>query len=270
MMQVLPRATVAGYATLAPYLPPASSRDWAWGRAPRAGRGVSGFGCVTPYCLGMAGLGGDTSTKLVFSAPQITGAALTAVAAEGGLWGMTAAVAVPVIGIGVAAVTTALALIWGRKGPRQKVATTQIVDKVEPQLKANVQAYLSGPRTVSSREQALANFYAGWQFVVDNCQIPEMGDPGQWCVKDRQEGACEWRDSSGQCWNWFIGYRDPILNDTPVPDPELTIDPSTGQLVPVSGNGVAGTGLWSGSGSLLLIGGLGLLLAAAFSGGGGK
>ena len=35
------------------------------------------------------------------------------------------------------------------------------------------------------------------------------------CIADRQRGGCHYQ-SNGQCWNWFIGYRDPIANDPQV------------------------------------------------------
>jgi hypothetical protein len=121
--------------------------------------------------------------------------------------------AVPVIGAVVAGVTLALLAIFSRKGPKQKVATTEIVNKVEPLLQENLAGYMAGPRTRSSQAQALENFKAGWQFVVDNCDVPVMGNPGQECVKDRQRG--------GE-WDWFSYYYDPIANDSQViPDPPV-------------------------------------------------
>lgn len=131
------------------------------------------------------------------------------------------------IGIGVAGVTVALSYLLSRQRPARKVATTQIVDEVEPLLQKNLADYMNGPRTVSSQTQALANFDAGWQFVVDNCGIPEMGEPGKWCVNDRKRG--------GQ-WDWFARYRDPIANDSTVvtdPPPDITtaIDPVTGERI---------------------------------------
>ena len=91
----------------------------------------------------------------------------------------------------------------------EKVATTKIVDAVEPLLRDNLNGYLSGPRTRASQAQALANFDAGWQYVVEHCDIPEMGNPGKACVSDRSPG--------GQ-WDWFAYYRNPIANDTEVRD----------------------------------------------------
>jgi len=106
----------------------------------------------------------------------------------------------------------------------------------------NLNGYLTGPRTRSSQLQALANFDAGWQFVVSQCNIPEMGEPGQRCTSDRQSGACVWRDAQGECWNWFKGYRDPIANDPNVKDDPVA---SGGSLLDGTGTGfqVVGSGL---------------------------
>lgn len=157
---------------------------------------------------------GQTSTtgQIATLGVQSAGAIASGVAVSAGhLFSMTAATAVPVIGAVVAGVTMALMAIFSRKGPKQKVATTEIVNKVEPLLQQNLEGYMSGPRTKSSQAQAIENFKAGWQYVVDNCDVPVMGNPGQECVKDRQRG--------GE-WDWFAYYHDPIANDTQViPDP---------------------------------------------------
>jgi hypothetical protein len=123
---------------------------------------------------------------------------------------------VPVVGIGVAAVTLALGLIFSRKGPAQKVAATKIVDQIEPQLKANVEAYMSGPRTRSSQAQALSNYDAAWQYVIspDALGNPELGNPGKVGIADRDRGGK---------WDWFAYYRDPIANDPNVRDDTAAI-----------------------------------------------
>lgn len=159
------------------------------------------------------GLGDAATTqKIVLSAPQIAGGVLTAggtgsIAA--GLWG---AAAIPVIGAAVVGVTLALSLIFSRKGPQQKVATTHVVDAVEPELKKNLDAYFAGPRTRSSQAQALQNFDAGWQYVLENCGKAEMGEPGQRCISERGPGGR---------FPWFAWYRDPIANDALVKEDPL-------------------------------------------------
>jgi len=150
--------------------------------------------------------GGGSTQSIVLAAPQIAGAAIGGAAASGATW---ATAAIPIVGPIIAGVTIGLTLLFSRKGPKQKVATTQIVDAVEPLLRQNLEGYMSGPRTRSAQAQALANFDAGWQYVVEHCQIPEMGNPGKACVSDRTRG--------GQ-WDWFSYYRDPIANDSQVRD----------------------------------------------------
>jgi hypothetical protein len=159
--------------------------------------------------------GGNKVQQVLMSAPAITGGVLTAggtssIAATA--WG---ALAIPIIGAAVAGATIGLMLLFSRKGPRQKVATTEIVNKVEPLLQDNLRGYLEGPRTVESQRQALENFTAAWQYVLDHCGIPEMGEPGQRCISERQQGgSAPWCPTSTGC-DWFTLYRDPIANDVP-------------------------------------------------------
>lgn len=154
------------------------------------------------------------------------------------------------IGLAVAGVTVALTMLFKRKGPRQKVATTQVVDSVEPLLVDNLEGYLAGPRTVTSQAQAVANFEAGWQYVVESCDIPEMGTPGKRCVSERGRG--------GQ-WDWFRRYLDPILDDPdvrPDPAPGMTYetDPATGEVKQVlaPGNEAMPLLLLAGAAALML------------------
>ena len=217
--------------------------------AGRVGPGVDRTLVVSSSSLsglsGMAWLGayqspGSTSAQAAAPPPIATsagGAALTVAStaitsgsslASGTTW--LAAAGGP-IGLAVAGVTVALTMLFRRKGPKQKVATSEIVDSVEPLLASNLSGFLSGPMTESSREQAIQNFDAAWQYVVDSCDIPEMGNPGQWCVNDRKAGGK---------WDWFARYLDPILNAQVTADPPVgmavTIDPQTGERIAVPMN----------------------------------
>lgn len=139
--------------------------------------------------------------------PTATAGAGTAVA--------TASLAVPLIGAAVAGVALAITALLNRKGPKQKVETTRIVDQLEPLLKENVEAYLAGPRTVSSQAAALASFDHAWAWLTsaEACGNPAYGNPGRACIADRQRGGK---------WDWFAYYRDPISGDGDVrPDPPL-------------------------------------------------
>lgn len=138
-------------------------------------------------------------------AVQAGGAAVTAVGvATGASW-------VPIVGPIVAGVSLALGLLFARKRPRQKVLATQIVNEIEPLLKQNLEGYLAGPRTRASQAQALKNFDDAWAWLTsaEACGNPDLGDPGRWCIEDRQRGGK---------WDWFAMYRDPIANDPEVRD----------------------------------------------------
>ena len=222
---------------------------------------------VTLSVLGAAGtavsvIGASAGAGAGAAAAAGTAGATTAAAG-------TLAVAVPIIGAAIAGVMIGLTLLFNRKGPRQKVATTQIVDAVEPKLKENVDAYLALPvHYESAQKAALANFDAGWAYVVSQCNIPEMGDPGVRCTSDRQSGACVWRDAQGECWNWFKGYRDPIANDpNVVPDPP--VDSVTGEIVGENGGLTIGGVTLSNNTMLIAAGGL-LVLALSMGGDGGR
>lgn len=168
---------------------------------------------------------------------------------------------VPIVGAAVAGVTLALSLIFSRKGPQQRIASTAIVNDLEPQLQANLAAYMAGPRTKSSQAQALLNFDQAWQFLqsADGCGAPALGAPGKACIDDRKAGACKWKDDADECWNWFIGYRDPIANDDAAPDPTVmdttggmfdSIGASLNNLLPTGSNR---TPYLIAAGALLLI-----------------
>jgi len=112
------------------------------------------------------------------------------------------------ISAGIAAVSMVIGLILRRKGPKQKVAATKIVDQLEAALKQNLAEYRSSPRTIVDQQAALANFDSAWAWLTssEGCGNPELGEPGRRCISDRQRG--------GQ-WDWFAYYRDPIAQDQP-------------------------------------------------------
>jgi len=148
---------------------------------------------------------GDASTTSS-RAVQTAGTVAT-IGAKAGWW--LSASAVPVIGAAVAGVTLGLQLLFSRKGPKQKRITTQIVNELEPHLKANLEAYFSGPRTKASQAAALKNFDDAWAWLTsaEACGNPELGNPGKACIADRSRGGR---------WDCFAYYRDPIANDPDV------------------------------------------------------
>jgi hypothetical protein len=118
------------------------------------------------------------------------------------------------------------------------VEATNLANQAEPLLLQNLQTYLSAPvHYASLQAAALNNFTLTWNALVQACSNPALGSAGQACIADRQNGACDYHTSPGgwsngvytypgangsgnTCWNWFVGYHDPIANDpTVVPDP---------------------------------------------------
>jgi len=175
-----------------------------------------------------------------------------------------------IVGPIIAGVTMGLMLLFSRKGPKQKVATTKIVNDVEPLLRQNVDAYLAGDRTPLSQTQALANFDAGWQYVLDNCGATVMGDPGQRCISERMEGATPHWDACPVegCRNWFQMYRDPIRDNPPVAVPgSFVTDPmNMGPMDMIDSLFGTGGGDRTGAGGInplwLLAGGLVVMMLA--------
>jgi hypothetical protein len=104
------------------------------------------------------------------------------------------------------------------------IVASNYANEAEEALKQNLNAYLSlpTPRPRSAQVVALANFKTVWEALQRACSTPALKDAGQRCITDRQAGACVWRDSSGQCWNWDSGYRAPIANDPNVASDEIS------------------------------------------------
>ena len=160
------------------------------------------------------------------------------------------------------------------------VEATDIVNQVEPILDQNLQTYLSSPiRTVSMQAAALNNFNVAWAAVVQNCNNPQLLSAGQNCIKDRQQGSCAYKTSPGgwtrnsdgtctytgpgangsgtACWNWFVGYHDPIANDPcVVPDSVVTSPASTTTAATGPTATTTATTTPPGVAPLLLIGGI--------------
>jgi len=176
--------------------------------------------------------GVTSGQPLEVTAVQGAGAAAT-VYAGSTLSASAAAIAIPVIGAAVAGVT--FWIMRNRMNNIQKEKATEIVNAAEAKMKENLQAYLSGPRTVSSQRQALANFDALWDFIVRGCTAVG-GSAGERCIAERQRGgSAPWCPTGTGC-DYFSLYRDPIANDSPGQD-SLSgfIDPATGQFSTGSG-----------------------------------
>lgn len=235
-------------------------------------RAITGYGLI-PTRRGFRGLGQEPfGSSLAIAGSQAGGSLVNAATASGQVKGYSTGQAAArvgssaaagfmaggPIGAGVAAAVTAIQLLFSRKGPKQKVATTKIVNQVEPILQQNLAAYRAGPHTASSQQAALYVFDQGWAYVVEYCDTPAMGAPGKACVSER---------SAGGKWDWFSYYRDPIANDpNVVPDETAIIDEAgnaVGNTVAAASSSVLGIsldpklllGVALIGGALLLLGG---------------
>jgi hypothetical protein len=122
------------------------------------------------------------------------------------------------------------------------VEATQIANQVEQALQTNLSQYMSAPvHYASMQTAALNNFTVAWTALTQGCGQPGLQSAGQNCISERQQGACSYKTTPGgwqqgsngwtyvypgangsgsACWNWWIGYHDPIASDpTVVPDP---------------------------------------------------
>jgi hypothetical protein len=132
---------------------------------------------------------------------------------------------------GVAELVGAVSRLFQGCGATCTEATT-IVNQVEPYLVQNNQLYFTNPnRTTGDQAAALATFEQIWATVQKNCGNPQLGTAGQNCINERGPNAtnCTFGKTTaneyppycavpypvGVCWNWFLAYYDPILNDVP-------------------------------------------------------
>lgn len=143
--------------------------------------------------------------------------------------------------------------------------------------------YLSQPvRYKSTQTACLSVFDSLWAQLVQACSNPALLAAGQRCISDRQAGACVWKASPGgwvqgsdgkytykgwgaagsgsSCWNYFVGFRDPIANDPGVQDdpPSAAV---TGALNTLTSDTVGGI-------PLIVLAGAGLILFGLMSSGG--
>jgi hypothetical protein len=156
-----------------------------------------------------------------------TGSSITAVAQPAGLvLGATQAA------LGLANTINQMIETWGHNGYNNEA--TQVVNSAEYQMQQNLALWNASPKCAADQMQALHNFDALWAGVVQACTAIAGGPSsdsaaaGTNCIQDRQAGACKFKDANGACWDWFIGYRDPIAND---PAATQSYDPLTGQIL---------------------------------------
>ena len=191
-------------------------------------------GCPLQNCACKRRGMGQTTSGLV---SETAGGAATIGGATAGLLVAAGAIqAVPIAGqiIGAALVVTAVIASMFKGCGSSCILTTNEVNQVEPLLQQNLQEYLAAPASAATQTEALNNFNQLWQGVVTYCQQPSMSSAGKACISDRQQGSCAYKTSPGgwqqsgsgwsyvypgangsgtTCWNWFVGYHDPIAND---------------------------------------------------------
>ena len=172
--------------------------------------------------VGFTGLGDmQTAQQAIQFGSAGAGAAVGALSAAG----IIPLNAVPFIGPALAGVTLLVSALVKNSGCGQTcIVTSQWANQAADALQKNLDAYLAtpAPRPKSAQLLALQNFDAIWAQLTKMCGDPQWGDAGKRCISDRQQGACKWKNN-GQCWNWFVGYRDPIANDANVvPDSSVS------------------------------------------------
>jgi hypothetical protein len=123
---------------------------------------------------------------------------------------------------------------------------TQYANQVEQILKQNLQSYLSAPiRTVSMQQAAVNNYNTAIASLEQACGQAQLGSAGQNCIDERVDASsCQWKAQAGgwsqssdgtctytpwgannsgtSCWNWVIGYLNPITQD-PCVQPDSSI-----------------------------------------------
>jgi hypothetical protein len=174
------------------------------------------------------GLGSQQNAQagVQFGAAGVSAAVSGAIAA-----GLIPTAAIPFIGPALAGVALVASLLIKNSGCGQTcIQTSQWANQAATALQQNLDAYnaLPVPRHVANQQLALQTFDSIWAKLVQMCGDPQWGNAGKRCITDRQRGACTWKNN-GQCWDWFIGYRDPIAND-----PNVTSDSSLASMLPAS------------------------------------
>jgi hypothetical protein len=182
----------------------------------------------------------------VTAAPAaLTSAATTAVSIYGALVA-TGSAAGPIGAAVGGAIALGVAIYNLVQGCGQTcVQASDIANQVAGLLQQNLDNYLAQPvRTQSMQQAALTTFNAAWAQLEQMCGSPSLGTAGQNCISQRAQTGCQWKTSpsgwtqgadgtwtytgagpagSGStCWNWWVGYHDPIANDPAVvPDSVL-------------------------------------------------
>lgn len=236
-----------------------------------------GFGdAVQDYQIGLKQTSQNIQVGGSMAAGVGTAIASSIAAAGGSVLGISSAAlsaAVPFIGPALMGATLLVQYLVANSGCGQTcIETSQWANQAAAALQQVLDGYfaLPAPRTKTQQALALANFDTIWAQLQQACGQSGTGDAGKRCISDRQRGACVWKQNQtpghpgepaiGECWNWFVGYRDPIANDPVVPDPvDSAISSVTNEVSSLFGND-AGSASWL---PLALVGGLVLWAVAS-------
>lgn len=196
-------------------------RPWAWATYTEHGRH-----------RGM----GQTQQQLTSVATQGAGALIGGLVAAGAVAGPVGAIVGAAVGLVATIINTFFA---------PNVAAIQAsndANQIEAILQNNLANWLALPASQkfqSVQAAALGVFNQGWAQYQQLVQPDLAQAPSS--ISDRQEGSCAYHtaqcagwssgvytpngpnQATGCCWNWFVGYYDPIAND-----PNVIPDPSTG------------------------------------------
>ena len=157
-----------------------------------------------------------------------TGVTLGTGAAVGVLEGLHAAgaiggsiaggIAAGALSFGIGAAAALVLAFLSRQGPKQKVATTQLANQVEPLMQQNLAAWNASAKTCADQAVALATWDSLWNALVNACANPSLGDPGHSCIDDRLPAGVQFEYNTfhlvgNGMYNWKAYYRDPIAND---------------------------------------------------------
>jgi hypothetical protein len=204
--------------------------------------------------MGIVGLGDQTTTDInaaskaaqsIATTAQSSAPLSTQIEASAGAALMAAAAipspATPFLLIGGAIADLMATFRIGAGCGSSCVTSTNFANQANAALQNNIEIYMAlpTPRPLSAQTAALANFDSLWAWLVQQCSSPSLGTAGQKCISDRQSGSCAYTQPAssvppwgtppaGACWNWFLGYRDPIAQDVTYDDSALPAAASGG------------------------------------------
>ncbi len=205
---------------------------------------------LTYYRVGM----GDT-TQQISATTQAALGALAATPKAIATIATALGVSVPIVGWAVAGLTLAVPYIINqfRGCGATCTAATHIADEAEHYLKANLDGYFSGPRTVTSRAVAIDTAQKLLAAVQQGCGNAALMEAGQRCISERliEGGTAPWCPTADHrgC-DWITLYLKPIVNDVPVADSSIS-----GGTDPFNDSGMP-SAIGGGDNTMLLIGAL--------------